>query len=203
MNQRQLQFTLSIAISTIIVYASAFAQAQERVSISAYIDGDATKAQTVCEPISSDGSEANCYFVNKFREIIKPDSKTVVEVTELITKIPLNRSSQTQLNPLYVKLNWKSARAGNIEVAIDGQLVIKGQILRLRNGDTKFEVAAIPNMSIGDFFMPDMDLADYFQLNGDTDADEIKIKTEVWVEQMLTPLFQAYFTQVAAPPRIP
>jgi hypothetical protein len=169
--------------------------------------------ETVCEPLDSEGQNFQCYYFNNFDlSISKTDDPsgilkeksvgqqqsalTKAEVFDLITQKEIKDFTPNQQPvPFYVKVHWEGNK-GTLGIELKGTHLIQGKII-YNETSKKFEVnlERLPDMMIGDFFMPEMDIAEIFGRNVGTESDTLKEEMMNWLEKLIKSPIENYLNQ--------
>lgn len=206
-------YLIKCLMSSVLVLSS-FARADERVGISRYMENSVPIGQIVCEPLDASGQAESCFFLNDFSRTMVPKNDTSgamaarsvsdkqgvfveVKLDQLATSVHPDRFKSSQIFYFYLKLHWKGERPGAFNVNLEGNHVIRGQVVRGAEGGLDIKIESVPSLFVLSMFMPSLDLAEIFGRNVVTEANALEHEVKLWMTLLIGPVLKSYFNDGA------
>jgi hypothetical protein len=201
-----------LMVSSLVL--SFFSRADERLGISQYMGNSVPIGHIVCEPLDASGQAESCFFLNDFSRTIVPQNDTSgvmaarsvsdkqgafveVKLDQLATSVHPDRFKSSHIFDFYLKLHWKGERPGALNVNLEGNHVIRGQVVRGAEGDLDIKIESVPSLFVLSMFMPGLDVAEMFGRNVVSEANELEYDVKLWMALLIGPVLKSYFSDGA------
>ncbi len=191
---------------------STLARAEDRVGILSYMENDVPNGHFVCEPVDASGQTANCFYLNNFSRTLVPKNDTsgvmrvgslnkgqgsFIEVTfnQLATSTHPSHFKTSQTFDFYIKLHWKGNRSGPLNLELEDNHIIKGQVVRSAGTELDIKIQSVPDLFMLSMFMPRISIAEMFGRNAYSEASELEHDIKLWMLLLINPVLKAYFNE--------